>query len=435
MDSQNNNNNDRPFGTFDWSGTFSGNVSRPKDITSDMWTPISAGKTFEKAPPSRLDDRESQASPLPRRQPTKKKPSSAKNASPKKSSGKSQPKKRPSQSAANSASRQGGARSGQRPPSGGQSANKRPPQNNRARLSAEKRRRLEKERERRNYENDRRRYERSSESFDRQRFQGSSREEISRKRARKKRRSKRFYAVTITVVTLFVALAAMLVYCFAVGSPVSLIAVKGESVYSSEQIVSSCGVAVGDNIFVVSEKKVNRALTAALPYVGSVEVKREFPDKLTLTVTATSEKYLITNKTGYICLDKSGKVLSTKKQKLKAGVFRLDGFKGQTVQNGTVYEPCKEDKKKYEKACEIVSAIEKLGIEKANVLKLSSLDDVIVVYDKRFNIYLGSADKIEKKLELASQVIAEAVTETNTGYIDVSFDSRAYFSEGNMNRQ
>ena len=106
-----------------------------------------------------------------------------------------------------------------------------------------------------------------------------------------KRRSKRFYAVTITAATLAVAGIATLIFCFAVGSPVKTITASGKSVYSSDEIVSACGIVPGENIFTVSEKKVNAILTSALPYIGSVKVKRDFPDKLSLTVTATSEKY------------------------------------------------------------------------------------------------------------------------------------------------
>ena len=83
----------------------------------------------------------------------------------------------------------------------------------------------------------------------------------------------------------------------------------------------------------------------------------------------------------------------------------------------------------------IVALLEENGLKKANVLKLSSLDEIVVVYDRRFNIYIGSVDNIGKKIELAARVIKENVGKSNTGYIDVRYDSRAYFSEGNMNQQ
>ena len=311
---------------------------------------------------------------------------------------------------------------------------KKPAPQESARRSAakEKREQLEKARERRAYENEKRQYEKASESYNRQRYRGSSREELSKKRAKKKRRSKSFYAVTITAGILLAAVTATLVYCFAVGSPIAAIEVSGKSAYSSGEVISACGVVTGENIFTVSEKKVNAVLCRALPYIGSVKLKRNFPDKLVLVVTPTSEKYLIANKNSYICLDKNGKILSAKKQKVRNGVYRLDGFKGQSVQPGEIYTPCKEDEKRFESAKRIVAALEGASIKKANVIKLDSADNIIVVYDSRFNIYLGSADNAEDKLSLAAKVIKSSVTNNNTGYIDVRYDSRAYFNEGKM---
>lgn len=422
VDNENKNSFDRPFSTFDWSNSLGDNVSKPKDITSDMWVPISAGAN-KKSPssPGNLSDRQK---PVQNRAAAQKKKKSAQNKRPSQSA-KAPQKKRPPQSRNGTSQKSAQSRNAKRQPQSEQMR----------RAAAQKRRELEIEREKRQRESERRRYERESESYNKQRYRGSSREEISKKRAKKKRRSKRFYAVTITAVTLFVAVIATLVYCFAIGSPIKTIAVGGKSVYSSDEIVAACSVVTGDNIFTVSEKKVNTALSSSLPYIGSVKIKRDFPDKLTLTVTATTEKYLIPNSNGYICLDKDEKVLSTKKQKLHSGVFRLDGFKGQSVKAGTVYEPCKEDQKRFESAKIIIAALENEGLKKANVLKLASVDNIIVVYDKRFNIYLGSADNAEKKIALASRVINSSVTKTNTGYIDVRYDSRAYFNEGNMNQQ
>ncbi len=439
MDNENKNSFDRPFSTFDWSNSLGDNVSKPKDITSDMWVPISAGVNKKgTAHSGNLSDRQK---PVQSRSGAQKKKKSAQNKRPPqgtKTSQKNKPaQKRPEHK--NSAQRQQQKRPVEKrplPQRKPQAAKGRASQSEEARKAAlEKRRRAEREREKRQYENERRQYERASASYNRQRYEGSSREEISKKRAKKKRRSKRFYAVTITAATLFVAVIATLFYCFAIGSPIKTIVASGKSVYSSDEIVAACSVVPGDNIFTVSEKKINKALSSSLPYIGSVKIKRDFPDKLTLSVTATTEKYLIVNTNGYICLDKTEKILSTKKQKLSAGVYRLDGFKGQSVKAGTNYEPCKEDQKRFENAKIIITALESEGLKKANVLKLNSTDNIIVVYDKRFNIYVGSADNIEKKISLASQVIKESVSKTNTGYIDVRYDSRAYFSEGNMNQQ
>ena len=419
MDNENKNNPNRPFSTFDWSNLTDEHISRPKDVTSDMWTPISTGKPQpDRRPSGNLVDRQKSVKS------TAKGSGGAKNKNSASRSKSTRPPQKNRPQTAGASQKKSAHPAKQKKPAPQESA--------RRSAAKEKREQLEKARERRAYENEKRQYEKASESYNRQRYRGSSREELSKKRAKKKRRSKSFYAVTITAGILLAAVTATLVYCFAVGSPIAAIEVSGKSAYSSGEVISACGVVTGENIFTVSEKKVNAVLCRALPYIGSVKLKRNFPDKLVLVVTPTSEKYLIANKNSYICLDKNGKILSAKKQKVRDGVYRLDGFKGQSVQPGESYTPCKEDEKRFESAKRIVAALEGASIKKANVIKLDSADNIIVVYDSRFNIYLGSADNAEDKLSLAAKVIKSSVTNNNTGYIDVRYDSRAYFNEGKM---
>lgn len=419
MENEKKNKPGRPFGTFDWSDLADENVSRPKDITSDMWTPISAGKPeTQRRPNGNLVDREKGEKVSPGKGSSKKNTSPGKKSRPQNPPGKK--KNRPAQPAQKKEKQ-----SEEQKRTAALQAERR----NAARQRREE---LERARERRAYENERKHYEKASESYNRQRNLGSSREELSKKRARKKRRSKSFYAVTITAGILLAAVFATLIFCFAVGSPVAVIEVSGECVYSPNDVIAACGVVPGENIFTVREKKVNAVLSRALPYIGSVEVERNFPDKLILKVTPTSEKYLIAVKNSYICLDESEKVLSVKKKKLRDGTYRLEGFKGQSVQPGERYEPCEEDEKRFESAKRIIAALEAASIKKANVIKLESLDNIIVVYDSRFNIYLGGTDRTEKKLSLCAEVIRSNDAKSNTGYIDARFDSRAYFNEGKM---
>lgn len=291
-------------------------------------------------------------------------------------------------------------------------------------------------REKKRLENDRKRYEKSSREYNKQRSAGKAGEEITKKRARKKRRSKRFYALLVTGVTLLAATAAVLIYCFAVGSPISEIVVDGESIYSAKEIAASCGVVVGDNIFTVGKQRVSEAVCKALPYIGSVEVKRSYPDKLSLTVTPTADKYLIKTKSGaYICLDEKGKVLSLKKKKVKSGAFRLEGFEGQKVEPGTQYAPCEADERRFEIGKRIAAAFEGSTLKNVNVIDLSDIDAIVAVYDSRYNIFIGNAENLENKIALAASTLRKNAVKNGKGYVDVRFSSMAAFYEGSMEPQ
>lgn len=434
----NNKNSNSPFGTFDWSNPSSGPASRPKDITSDMWTPISAGKSAQQpASPSRLNDREKAAPKKSddlrgqKKTPAGKRPQSAqkKKSAPPQKKTQGAKKRPPERTAQSGGSNRETARQTERKPAGS-AAEPRPQQQRKAAPKANA------AREQKRLENDRKRYEKSSREYNKQRSAGKAGEEITKKRAKKKRRSKRFYALVVTGITLLAATAAVLIYCFAVGSPISEIVVDGESIYSAKEIATSCGVVVGDNIFTVGKQRVSEAVCKALPYIGSVEVKRNFPDKLSLTVTPTTDKYLIKTKSGaYICLDENDKVLSLKKKKVKNGSFRLEGFEGQEVEPGTQYVPCEEDKKRFEIAKSVAAVFENGTLKNVNVIDLTDINKIVAVYDSHYNIFIGSTDDLENKIALASSILKKSAVKNGKGYVDVRISGMAAFYEGSMEPQ
>lgn len=430
-----NSNSNRPFGTFDWSNLSTDQVNKPKDITSDMWTPISAGKSPASSPPSRLSDREGagqKSSGQKKQTGTKKSLQTKQKKKPAAPQKKSQAaKKRPPEKKAAPKTRSAERTSAperRKPP---QNAQRRPaPQQSKAAKQHEA------QREQRRLESDRKRYEKSSREYNKQRSAGKAGEEITKKRAKKKRRSKRFYALVVTGVTIFAATVAVLIYCFAVGSPIEQITVAGKSSYSEQEIINSCGVITGDNIFTVNKKRIGEAVCGALPYIGSVEVKRTFPNKLLLTVTATKDKYLIKTKSGaYICLDENDKILSLKKKKVKSGSYRLDGFEGQEAKPGTQYVPCKEDKQRFEIAKRIVAALESNSEKKVSVIDLTDTSGIVAVYDSGYNIFIGGTDDLENRIALAISTLRESASKNGTGYVDVRFKGMAAFAEGSMNPQ
>lgn len=437
----NNKNSNNPFGTFDWTKGSSGPVSKPKDITSDMWTPISAGTpSSQPASSSRLNDRERPApksggAPRGQKRPPSGKGKQAaqkkKNTPPQKKA--QNAKKRPPEKAAKGAPPQKRPQQGERRPGAGTQNRSQQPQQRKAPPRPNGH---DAAREQKRLENDRKRYEKSSREYNRQRSAGKAGEEITKKHAKKRRRSKRFNALLVTCVTLLAATAAVLIYCFAVGSPISEITVDGESIYSANEITASCGVVVGDNIFTVGKKRVSAAVCKALPYISSVEVKRSFPDKLCLTVTPTADKYLIKTKSGaYICLDENDKVLSLKKKKVKSGSFRLEGFEGQEVEVGTQYVPCKEDEARFNIAKTVAAAIEGSSLKNVNVINLADTDSVVAVYDSHYNIFVGSADDVENKISLAASVLKKSAAKDGKGYVDVRISGMAAFYEGSMEPQ
>lgn len=269
------------------------------------------------------------------------------------------------------------------------------------------------------------------EIYERGRRQGKSKDEIRREeqlRQIKKRKRKSF---AVFVAFLAIMIAGFGTYIYNNVALVENITVEGSSTYSVKKIVKMSGVIKGDRLLAVREKRVKELLTSELPYIKDVSISYGFPDTLTIIVTPTTDKLMISEKNKYMRLDKDGKVLSNAKTKMKDGLFKVEGLTYKKHEIGSVYTPVKGEEGKYEMAQKIALEAEKAGLSKGTI-NVTDLSKITFTYDSRIRIYLGDAKDLSDKMEFASKTIAVAAPDKQTGYIDMRFSERGYFSEGSM---
>ncbi len=427
MENRNNNNVSETFGKYADSTSFGNTkgynkVRQPQNISSSMWEPISTGTQPKK------QTADSQ-------QKSKKKPDTQKTAQAPISEGRPQAKSKKQnnpQPKKSSSQKPGEKKSADKK----SPAKKKPSQKSRVPkgkpVTKEMMQEIAKNSEKAKDMRQQSQLRKSRRDYDEQLRQGKSHNEISKKRAGEKKKKRRIR--TLATVLLFLVFVAgfFCAYFYAKGAPVANIVVEGESAYKAEKIISAADLEIGLNMFTVREGKVNKKVTAELPYIHSVDIKRKLPDTIIVTVEPTKDKYLIAGDKGYICLDENLKVVSNKKRKLTDGSFRLLGLEAQEVEIASEFEPSENNKEKFELARKMVSAIESKGIMKKAEINLEDLSDVTVTYDSRIMIYLGDCKDLENRISLASDVVETAASQGQTGYIDTRYDGRAYFNEGTM---
>lgn len=263
------------------------------------------------------------------------------------------------------------------------------------------------------------------------RRQGKSKDEIRREQQRKqikKRKRKSFMAFIAFVAVISIGLG---FYIYNNVALVKNINVEGGSTYSVKKIVKTSGVLEGDRLLAVREKRIREILTTELPYIKDAEISYKFPDTLTITVVPTQDKLLLVEKNKYLRLDKDGKVLSSSKTKMKDGLYKIEGLTYKKHETGSVYVPVTGEESKYEMAKSVALEAEKAGLSKGTV-NVSDLQKITFTYEGRIRIYLGDAEDLAEKLEFAYKTIELAAPDKQTGYIDMRFSERGYFSEGSM---
>lgn len=295
-----------------------------------------------------------------------------------------------------------------------------------------------------------------------------------------KQRMQIFYIVIIAVVLII-----GLVLSFTVFFHVNKIEVRGYSIYTEDEIIGVSGVNDGDNLFLINRSKVKEHITQKLPYVGNVAVKISLPNKLIVTVYETSVKCAVEVPDGYVLLDEDAKVLGKapsiddiyanaileggkeleepttepadeatteapaeapaeeateeappepeKKDKSSVYVLKSKDFiilKGVEIKTA---KPGKTVAFKTEKEVAVYTEIMNLFIENditgITELDLSDVYNIVMKYEDRMDVKVGSVTNLEDKMAFAAQVIKDqdAAQPDQAGIIDLTIDKKAYF--------
>ena len=127
----------------------------------------------------------------------------------------------------------------------------------------------------------------------------------------KKRKKKKGIKVLFTVLLL---LAVMLVAAISVVAynvfKIETISVVGNTVYDSAKIIETAELEIGDSLLFIGEKKLSEKLSAELPYISEIKIKRELPTGLTINVTETYEEQFFYRNSVFYSADKNGKILN-----------------------------------------------------------------------------------------------------------------------------
>ncbi len=398
---------------------------KPKNITSDMWEPITTSGNYTAYTPSRQEFRASEPEKYSKANKANKAQSQkngrvresvkadVKKAAPEAD----KPKRKKSAAQANKT---------QRPISSGKAqSDKAKKQKKNPSAKAKAPSKLAASRAQRQRDKTNRRFLKlvnSGKSVDRAR-------EIIIKRKIRKRKLKTLFSVMFFF---FFAVIFVLSYTYFEGAPVKNIIIEGDEVYSDAEILDAAKLSEGVNMLTVREKKVNEDVVKILPFVSAVGVDYALPDTLKLNIISTTEKFIIKNGSGYICVDKTGKVVSEKKKKLSAGQYLIEGMSEQSYSVGEMFVPDSANAERYEIARQVALAADANETLNTGVINVSDTNDVTLTYKSRLRIYLGNSDRLASKLSVAQDVMTDNAAENKTGYINAKYDIAAYFMQGSM---
>lgn len=229
---------------------------------------------------------------------------------------------------------------------------------------------------------------------------------------RKKRKKRRL--ITGFVIFMITALSVAAVLSVTVLFPIKIVKATGSKLYTEKQIVKSSGISEDNNLFTLSAEAVTENLVRNLPYIDSVELKRELPDKITIVVNDATEYACFYADDVYYVISQGGRVINAYTEQPE-NTFLIEGCKAK-CKVGKIIE-FDDDKKK-----DLVFSIaENLDDKNVFINKINVSDDfnITLTVENRFNVILGNKTNLDKKIAQLATMI-ESMDKNATGKIDLS---------------
>lgn len=229
---------------------------------------------------------------------------------------------------------------------------------------------------------------------------------------RKKRKKRRL--ITGFVIFMITALSVAAVLSVTVLFPIKIVKATGSKLYTEKQIVKSSGISKDNNLFTLSAEAVTENLVRNLPYIDSVELKRELPDKITIVVNDATEYACFYADDVYYVISQGGRVINAYTEQPE-NTFLIEGCKAK-CKVGKIIEF--DDVKKKDL---VFSIAENLDDKNVFINKINVSDDfnITLTVENRFNVILGNKTNLDKKIAQLATMI-ESMDKNATGKIDLS---------------
>lgn len=261
---------------------------------------------------------------------------------------------------------------------------------------------------------------------DNNRIQG--RKAIARRGVTARARRRRRRAILFYLLTFFLVIAAAVVLSLTVLFRIDNIRVENTSGYSQEEILEVCGIQTGENLFLADVDKASQEIDEKLPFTGGVSVTRKLPASLVVTVEEPVLSAAFEQDGKYIVLSNEEKVVQIADAKpdgcpVVAGLKLKDPKEGQKAKA--------EDEKTLAAFNKITSTLESCQLSDITRIDVSDIYQMMIVYQGRIRIVLGTSNDLETKISAAKKIVEEELDEKEKGELDVSLTrdlKKAYYN-------
>ena len=243
----------------------------------------------------------------------------------------------------------------------------------------------------------------------------------TRKRERRDMRNSRTFGYGYALLT-GIAVFVVLIVAFSLFFNVAEIRVSGNDRYSDEEIIAASKLETGDNLYLFNKYGKIESMFASLPYLSKVQIRREMPDTLVITVEETEARFALIGEQGVLLVAEDGKILEKPETAEDIpGVSKVYGYGVEPAKEliGSNIASLEDEKSRVTAFMELVTALDKIGnLEKLGDVDMTEAYDIQFIYEGRFLVSTGMPEKLEEKTVYLDEVIRK-LNVTDVGYIEL----------------
>lgn len=223
-------------------------------------------------------------------------------------------------------------------------------------------------------------------------------------RRRRFKRRWRFYTFLITG-GLMLLLAGYLLYSYVLVT--NEIIVEGTDRYASSELIDASGIMVGEKLFSpsIDEAAIEEKLTDRFPYIKSVKVRRQLPNKIVLELTEEEPVFAADIFGQYVLLSQKMRVLEITDTEPSGKYIKLKLPDVRRATNGQIIELDGTMLDVVRRAADAVCS--ETMRDGTSVLDVSDRFNIRISYGGRFRLELGSVNDIDIKLTIAFEIMKD----------------------------
>lgn len=227
---------------------------------------------------------------------------------------------------------------------------------------------------------------------------------LTKKQEEKMKRNRKIKKVLKWVALIIILCVAVVLFLMSPIFDVKEIQVIGNEQIPEEEILSLSEIEIGQNTYRMVKTKVVQNIKTN-PYIKKVEITRQLPDKINITIQERHAKYQLEYGNAYVYIDSQGHLLEISEVKLEVPILMGYTTQAEKIEPGNRLET--EDLQKLESISKITEAAKTNGIEGAITrIDITNKEEYKIVFETEEKIaYLPDAAEINERMLMIKLIL------------------------------